>query len=138
MKILVERDAIRQYDKCLLTLFAKHWSALDAGREISTTCEVDWAIEKILAFREEYEERYGGPLSEFGGTTMFKERYFSETYALLMRIRSRPLAGILARSVAGHRLPQELVDSIQDFICDDAELRRVVGDILSRPDPYRS
>lgn len=129
MRLLVERDVVRSYDSTLLQLIAQHWtrSKITAG---GRRWDAQWTVLRIENFRREFEERYDGLLSVFGGTAMFKDPYFAKSHRMAVRIQRRMTAEMLSAKAVGHILPQEMVDGISQYLYDDANLERLVAQYL--------
>ena len=131
MKLLVERDVVQSYDNTLHHLIAQHYITMLASKS-QIVWSPAWAIHKVEWFRLEFEERYDGLLSAFGGRTLFKDPYLRKTHRLLVRIQRRATAEMAVVKAIGHLLPQELVDYVAEFLYDDAELAETVG-LITRP-----
>lgn len=129
MKLLVERDVVRSYDNVLQNLIAQHFVTTQIAKAKSRWSP-SWAISKVEWFQLEFEQRYDGLLSAFGGTALFKDPYLSKTHQLAVQIQRRPtMEMIVARSV-GHMLPQELVDHVAQYLHDDEGLLRICQRIV--------
>lgn len=132
MRLLVERDVVRSYDRALFILIARH---LARTRNMSAVLQWDaqWTIHRIESFRQEFEERYDGLLSVFGGTTLFKDPYFSDAYRLLVCVQRRKFAEMVSAKAVGYWLPQELVDCISQYLYSDTDLDLLVTQTLNPP-----